>query len=106
MQQKVDPWFKFQTSLAPIAGATPMLREPPVLRTRVVPNLGEGQQELGVLKLYRWAGFAAAPLMTYHGFKRTGSVGWAVAWSAFGAFMPFLAVPIAVAQGFANRKRK
>ncbi len=49
----------------------------------------------------RTLSFAA---MAYHGYKRTGSGWWALLWAMFGSAAPVLAVPIAVAQGFAKRK--
>jgi len=47
---------------------------------------------------------AGLGLGAYHGYKRTGSYGWAVGWSIFGAFLPILALPIMVAQGFGDKK--
>jgi hypothetical protein len=42
----------------------------------------------------------------YHGYKRNQSIGWAIGWAIFGTFMPFLAVPIALAQGFGKPASK
>lgn len=42
--------------------------------------------------------------MAYHGYKRTKSAGWALAWAAFGAVMPLIAPAIAVAEGFGKPK--
>ncbi len=41
---------------------------------------------------------------TYHGYKRTGSIGWALLWGILGSSFPLVAVPLAVAQGFGHRK--
>lgn len=40
----------------------------------------------------------------YHGYKRTGSAGWAVAYAALGLFFPIIVAPVMVAQGFGKRK--
>ena len=42
--------------------------------------------------------------MAYHGYKRTKSAGWALAWAAFGAVAPLIAPAIAYAEGFAKPK--
>jgi hypothetical protein len=43
-------------------------------------------------------------LGAYHGYKRNSSVGWAFGWSVFGSLVPFLALPVAFAQGFGKKK--
>jgi len=40
----------------------------------------------------------------YHGYQRNQSIGWALAWGLFGAVMPIVALPLAVAQGFGKKK--
>jgi len=52
------------------------------------------------------AGTVGAAAMAYHGYKRTGSVAWAAGWVLFGGFLPILAIPVALAQGFGKKKRK
>lgn len=47
---------------------------------------------------------ASALLLTYHGYRRTGSLFWALVYGAAGKWFPLEAVPIAVAQGFAAKK--
>jgi hypothetical protein len=42
----------------------------------------------------------------YHGYKRTGSAGWAFGWLVFGSMFPIFAVPLALAQGYAKPKKK
>jgi hypothetical protein len=49
---------------------------------------------------------AAAATLVYHGYKRTGSAGWAVAWGFLGYMAPLIGVPVALAQGFAKKKGK
>lgn len=46
----------------------------------------------------------AAIALTYHGYKRTGSLVWALIYGLAGKVFPIEAVPIAVAQGFGQRK--
>jgi hypothetical protein len=41
----------------------------------------------------------------YHGYRRDQSVGWALAWGVFGALLPIVAMPLAFAQGFGERKK-
>lgn len=44
-------------------------------------------------------------LGAYHGYARNQSIGWALAWAAFGGALPILAIPIALAQGFGERAK-
>lgn len=59
------------------------------------------EQESATMKLVRTGAQVA---MAYHGYKRTGSVLWALGWGLAGGFAPIVAVPIAVAQGFGKKK--
>lgn len=43
---------------------------------------------------------AGTALGAYHGYKRTGSVGWSIGWALLGGLFPFITVPVALAQGF------
>lgn len=45
---------------------------------------------------------AGTGLGAYHGYRRTGSVGWAIAWAILGGLFPIITLPIAYAQGFAR----
>lgn len=47
---------------------------------------------------------AAGIALTYHGYKRTGSVLWALAYGAIGRLSPLIGVPVALAQGFGQKK--
>lgn len=66
-----------------------------------------GQMELSptarnVVYLLGTVGFVAS---VYHGVKRFPNQFWRPAfWGLFGAVLPFIAVPVALAQGFAKRK--
>ncbi len=53
---------------------------------------------------YRVFSSVSAVACTYHGYKRNKSAGWAVGWAIFGGALPLLALPIAFAQGFGERK--
>jgi hypothetical protein len=55
------------------------------------------------LKVARTVVMAGA---VYHGYKRTGSVGWAILYGALGSLVPYVAVPVMVAQGFGKPKAK
>lgn len=54
----------------------------------------------------RYVSTAAGVACAYHGYRRTGSVWWAIGWSLFGALAFPLAVPIALAQGFGEAKKR
>lgn len=47
---------------------------------------------------------ASAVLLTFHGYRRTGSIFWALAYGLAGRLVPVAAVPIAVAQGLGQKK--
>ncbi len=54
----------------------------------------------------------ASGALAYHGYKRNNSIGWAVGWFFLGGLFWPIAVPVALAQGFAkprvksNRRRR
>lgn len=62
-----------------------------------------------LLQVYRLAGIAGSIACAYHGYKRHESAGKggrnAFLWFLFGGALPFLAVPVAFAQGFAKPKK-
>lgn len=47
----------------------------------------------------------AGVALAYHGYKRTGSIAWALFYGFMGRWFPLEAVPIAAAQGFAQPKK-
>jgi hypothetical protein len=47
---------------------------------------------------------ASAIALTFHGYRRTGSIVWALLYGLAGRTVPVAAVPIALAQGFGQRK--
>lgn len=42
----------------------------------------------------------------YHGYKRTGSAGWAIAYTVLGYMAPLIVGAVMVAQGFGKPKAK
>lgn len=52
------------------------------------------------------ASTAASAALAYHGYKRNNSVGWAVGWFFLGGLFWPIAVPVALAQGFAKPRVK
>lgn len=48
---------------------------------------------------------AAGVALAYHGYRRTGSIFWALVYGMAGRWFPLEAVPIAMAQGFADPKK-
>jgi hypothetical protein len=47
---------------------------------------------------------ASSVALVYHGYKRTGSLIWALLYGLAGRMLPTVAVPVALAQGFGTRK--
>lgn len=46
----------------------------------------------------------SAMALTYHGYRRTGSIFLALVYGALGYWKPVVMVPIAVAQGYGEKK--
>ncbi len=68
--------------------------------------IGADEAQSGVLAVINEpvvkTGVAVA--LTYHGYKRTGSILWALIYGALGRIAPLTSGVIAVAQGFGQRK--
>lgn len=43
--------------------------------------------------------------LVYHGYKRNESLGWAIGWGILGGIAPVVALPVALAQGFGEKKK-
>lgn len=56
--------------------------------------------------VYGIGSLVAVPALTYHGYKRNNSVGWAPGWAAISAFFWPIAGAVALAQGFGKPKRR
>lgn len=50
------------------------------------------------------AGIVGGLALTYHGIKRTDSIGWGLLYGVLGRFAPYTMGVIALAQGFGQRK--
>lgn len=48
---------------------------------------------------------ASSAACAFHGYRRHGSVLWALGWAAAGAFAPGIAPAVAFAQGFGKRRK-
>lgn len=46
----------------------------------------------------------AGAALVYHGYRRTGSLIWALLYGIAGKQVPAVAIPVAIAQGFGHRK--
>lgn len=51
------------------------------------------------------ASTVGAVACTFHGYRRTGSLGWALMWGLCGSLFPFIAAPVALAQGFGEPEK-
>lgn len=60
----------------------------------------------GVSPAYTALALTGTALGAYHGYKRNNSVGWAIAWAVLGGAFPFIAIPVALAQGVGKRGPK
>lgn len=50
-------------------------------------------------------GSAGLAIGIYHGYHRNrGHIGWTLVWGVFGAIMPVVAIPLALAQGLKQPK--
>lgn len=67
-------------------------------------NTGRPLGEDAVSTAARVISVAAIAAGAYHGYKRTGSAGWAVGWALLAGLAPIIVIPVAFAQGFAKRK--
>lgn len=52
------------------------------------------------------ASIAGTAVGAYHGYKRNDSVGWAIAWALMGGLVPYVVVPVAMAQGIGKAPRR
>lgn len=56
------------------------------------------------MRLWGWLSILSSGASAYHGYKRNGSIGWAIGWAALGAIFPVITPAIAAAQGFGKKK--
>lgn len=51
--------------------------------------------------IHKLASIAGVATGAYHGYKRNrGSVGWAIGWALLGGMVPYVTIPVSLAQGF------
>lgn len=51
-------------------------------------------------KVYSLLSIAGTAAGAYHGYRRTGKIGWTLGWALLGGLFPIITVPVAIAQGF------
>ena len=86
--------------MVPVRPASPALAGPRNLQIQVVPQKYDVQA--GIRSLF--VGLAFAAIAGYHGYQRNSSLLWAAVWATGGFICPVVTLPIAIHQGFANRK--
>ena len=115
---------KFNTENKSFLASTPVLLSP-LLNFAGNHYLGENQshssenqsqssenqskKELKIPEIPTWyivVSNAAAIACIYHGYKRNESVAWALMWGLGGAMLPLVLPVVAIAQGFAEPKKK
>lgn len=57
-------------------------------------------------RLYIASSLAGTAVGAYHGYGRTRSVPWAIAWALLGGAFPFVTIPIAAYQGIGQPQRR
>lgn len=74
--------------------------------TRYTPITGVGVMEMSdsTKTMLGALGLAGSVAGVYHGYRRNQSVGWALVWGIMGAIVPFVTVPLSLAQGFGQRR--
>jgi len=68
------------------------------------PVQTDSAQRLLIKTVYPVLSLAGLVTGIYHGYKRNNSAGWALAWGLFGSVMPFISVPLSIAQGYGEKK--
>jgi len=67
-------------------------------------HVGADDNGNGVSTAGKLLGTVAVAAAAYHGYRRTGSIGWTIGWAVVGALFPIIAIPVAVAQGYGKKK--
>lgn len=69
---------------------------------KALSNSAEDDALLGI-GIWGVLGLAGMTMGIYHGYRRdNGSVGWALGWGLFGGTVPIIAIPLMLAEGFAE----
>lgn len=85
--------------------ALPVMR-PVVVKQPMATGFASYHQGVGgtIDSAYTLASVAAVGVCAYHGYKRNGSVGWAIGWALLGGFAPVITTAVAFAQGIGKKK--
>jgi hypothetical protein len=95
-----DSWFKVETGMVPVRPNPPVVAGPEPLKVTVLPQKDVQKATRSLL-----VGLAFAAVAGFHGYKRSGgSWLWALVWATGGFTCPLVTIPIAVHQGYGNRK--
>ena len=78
------------------AWASNLFARPGVTATGALSGAGAD----GLTTVASVLGVAGTGLGAYHGYRRTGSLGWTLAWAILGGLFPIITIPVAFAQGF------
>lgn len=84
------------TALASLGGVS--------LRGTTLGAVDEYQVSPTVATVYGLASLAGGALGAYHGYRRWDSVWGGIGWFFLGSLFPIIAVPVAFAQGFGERR--
>lgn len=90
---------------------SPYYQTAPLGQTEAVALAPPSAAPSTTMTVYRFAGAGAAAVLAFHGYRRTGSIGWALAWALGGGLVWPIGIGIALAQGFgkpavrSNRRR-
>lgn len=69
-------------------------------------GLGAPETDVGTAHIVLASIYVAATATgAYHGYRRNDSVGWAIVWALSAGIFPYIALPIAAAQGFGEPRR-
>lgn len=91
---------------SPVLWKSNVLEADPTRRQAVVGAVTTTAPALspGATALYSAFALGTTVAGTYHGYKRNNSAGWALGWGLFSSVLPIIALPIMLAQGFAQKK--
>ena len=99
-----DPPAASKTLNAPLALLPTPAWSSNLFAKQTGPNTGQIFEGDKLTTLGAALALAGTGLGAYHGYKRNESIGWAIAWGLLGGIFPIIAIPVAFAQGFGQRK--
>ncbi len=94
----LPPAASDETGPTPVPGwgMSPLRAGPPMVGVGASSN----PYDTPAMQVYMAVATVVGAACVYHGYKRTGSVGWAIGWGFFGSMLPIIALPIALAEGY------